>query len=80
VPARKKGEPKPDPELVKSAEDMLLQEFRMHVQARHPQMRFRTKNEHVQDHRLHAEALDENHLHVENEPEGEKENAEGGGE
>lgn len=60
MPPRKK-----QPELVEVApvEPMLLQHFRLHVQNRHPQMRFRTKQEHAADHRLHREVLD--HFHTE---------------
>jgi hypothetical protein len=52
-----------DKQLVVNAYDMLLQPFRLHCQTRHAQtMRFRTKNEHEADHRLHDEHLD--HVHA----------------
>lgn len=55
---------------VVSAYDMLALPFRQHVQTRHNKtMRFRTKNEHDADHRLHDDVLD----HVHSEPRGEDE-------
>jgi len=52
-----------DKQLVVNVYDMLLQPFRLHCQIRHAQtMRFRTRNEHEQDHRLHEDKLD--HVHA----------------
>jgi hypothetical protein len=60
MPPRKKAEP--EKVVVDDVEPMFLQQFRLHCQKRHPQMRFRTKKEHAADHRLHEEALD--HIHA----------------
>jgi hypothetical protein len=71
MPPRKKQEEK---KRVADAWAMLLQPFRLHCQTRHPNMGFRTRNEHEQDHRLHADTLD--HIHTkkeqEEQPEGEE--------
>jgi hypothetical protein len=75
MPPRKKPV---DPEkvVVDPVEPMLLQQFRLHCQKRHPQMRFRTKQEHAADHRLHRDVL--NHTHSEAQSKEEEEaNAEG---
>jgi hypothetical protein len=72
MPAKKSRQQ--DKQLVINVYDMLLQPFRLHCQTRHPQMRFRTKNEHDQDHRLHEDNLD--HVHARPKSEQEEEDAE----
>jgi hypothetical protein len=52
---------KPAKERVQDPAEMLRQDFIRHCVVRHPQMRFRTPNEHTQDHRLNAGTLD--HIH-----------------
>jgi response regulator of citrate/malate metabolism len=60
MPAKNKQQQKK--ELVISVYDMLLQPFRLHCQIRHAKtMRFRARNEHEQDHRLHQDQLDHTH-------------------
>jgi|HubBroStandDraft_5_1064220.scaffolds.fasta_scaffold00014_22 hypothetical protein len=56
---------KPAKTVVASATPMLQLQFRQHVMKRHPRMRFITKNEHDQDHRIHIDELD--HVHEEDE-------------
>lgn len=47
--------------VVPSSSEMLQLILRQHIQKRHPQLGFWTKNEHDQDHRLRQEQLD--HVH-----------------
>ena len=62
MPPKRSGQEKR--QLVINADDMLLQPFRLHCQTRHAQtMRFRSKGEHMADHRLHQDRLD--HVHEE---------------
>jgi hypothetical protein len=59
-------EPEPDEDLlwvIPPAEQMTIQYFRMHLQARHARLGFWTLNEHDQDHRIRETALD--HVHEE---------------
>ncbi len=65
MPPRKKTREK---ERVINSDEMLAVAFVKHCARRHRfTMRFRTRNEHNQDHRLHADQLD--HIHAE--PKGE---------
>lgn len=73
MPPRKK---QPEKVEVAPVEPMLLQHFRLHVQNRHPLMRFRTKQEHAADHRLHRDVLDHIHTEAQSKEEEEANNAE----
>lgn len=48
------------------ADTMLMQQFRLHCQKRHPQMKFWSIGEHIADHRLHDDSL--NHIHTKEAP------------
>jgi hypothetical protein len=80
MPPRKWPQAKPEPEepkLVANSDEMLAQHFQRHCQTRHRQtLRFRSRNEHNQDHRLHQELLD--HIHPNTRPEPEPTEGEGG--
>lgn len=49
--------------IVVAANDMLLINFRRHCQTRHPHMRYLTREEHKQDHRLHDKSHNIDHTH-----------------
>lgn len=60
-PRRQKTEP--DRIAVADTEKMLLQQFRLHCQKRHPLMRgLRSVENHKADHELHPECID--HVHT----------------
>ena len=75
MPPRKKPDA-PEKVVVDDVEPMLLQQFRLHCQKRHPTMRFRTKQEHAADHRLHADVLNHTHTVPQSREEGEANDAE----
>jgi len=68
--ATKKAQP--EKVVVPAADSMLAMVFRKHTETRHDRtMRFRSKGEHVADHRLHADLLD--HVHEDQIPAEEEE-------
>jgi hypothetical protein len=60
--APRKSKETPLPTIVVAADDMFMQNFITHCRQRHERLRFRSKGEHVADHRLHQEFLD--HIHT----------------
>ena len=46
---------------VVSAEDMLTQQFRMHIRSRHPRVRFMQRQLHDTDHLVYGDRLDHTH-------------------